>query len=569
MLKKYFFTRLELLSLAVWRSLTYRHLLFTLATLVSVSLMGYHFGTFDQAIHIPFLKKFADPSLYPNDYFFNLRFYHYSFFWFLFLPFYHLGILEITLFCAYLLTIYLTFWALWKLSRTLFNNPMTSLVTVFVFVFPHIGFSGFPIIEFSLLNRTFVLPFLLFAIDLYLNKRYSSAFFLLGLMYNLHVISVNFILFMFIFSSLFNLQKIKIKNFLLGIFFFVIGALPVLLWKLRASPIEFGVNYDWFWIVSQGMLYHLFYFYGSNLYSIIFSLSGIASVALFFIARKHMSFIKHSTIITSFVIGLIIILVIQLLATYIYPSTIIIQSQIMRVGLFLLIFSLLFFTHFIIISYQAKKIDAFHSFLLLMTLIVSVTPLIVLGIYSIRRLIAAKFLAISILFIVFLTFVSIVVVTYNLNVWRPGVSIFPKKTSFYKVQMWARINTGKKTIFIAPPDKWWFFDVEWRVGSERSEVVALSDLLEISFVPDYIPIWKERFENVAPGVIKQFKGDVFSNFINTYKAYYSNSSDQFKRIAKIYNASYLIVEKPHLYDFPKVFENEGYIVYDLRNNNMR
>ena len=43
------------------------------AALLSILLIGYHFGTFDQNVHIPFLKATADPSLYPGDAFVALR----------------------------------------------------------------------------------------------------------------------------------------------------------------------------------------------------------------------------------------------------------------------------------------------------------------------------------------------------------------------------------------------------------------------------------------------------------------------------------------------------------------
>ena len=44
-----------------------RHLLFLVSALFSILLIGYHFGTFDQVVHIPFMKAEADPSLYPGD----------------------------------------------------------------------------------------------------------------------------------------------------------------------------------------------------------------------------------------------------------------------------------------------------------------------------------------------------------------------------------------------------------------------------------------------------------------------------------------------------------------------
>src|ERR1044072_6220531 len=64
-----------------------KHALFFLATIAVVLIYGYSFGTFDHAVHIPGLKAFADPSLYPGDWYLNLRFQHYSYFWRLFEPF--------------------------------------------------------------------------------------------------------------------------------------------------------------------------------------------------------------------------------------------------------------------------------------------------------------------------------------------------------------------------------------------------------------------------------------------------------------------------------------------------
>ncbi len=59
-------------------SFVWRQFFFAFATLIAIRIMGYHFGTFDQASHIPFLKKIADPSLFPHDRFFELQQTHYS-----------------------------------------------------------------------------------------------------------------------------------------------------------------------------------------------------------------------------------------------------------------------------------------------------------------------------------------------------------------------------------------------------------------------------------------------------------------------------------------------------------
>ncbi len=156
---------LETVALQISRSRPIKHLFFFALTLFSVLTMSYHFGTFDQSIHIPFLKALSDPSLYPGDPFVALRSSHYSYFWYMFIPFYQWGILEEALFAAHLLATYFTYWMLYELGVTLFGNPLSAMFGTLAFLFPHVSFSGFPLIEFSLLNRTFVMPFLLLAIN--------------------------------------------------------------------------------------------------------------------------------------------------------------------------------------------------------------------------------------------------------------------------------------------------------------------------------------------------------------------------------------------------------------------
>lgn len=564
MLVRNLLLKIQSVSQYVWRSSLAKHLLFAVATIVSLLLLGYYFGTLDQASHIPFLKKFSDPSLYPDDYFINLRLHHYSFFWFLFIPFYRLGVLEISMFVIYVGVIYLTFWGLWNISKKLFNNPLTSFLTVVVFMFPHIGFSGFPVIEFSLLNRTFVLPFLLFAIILYLDKRYVRAFFLLGILYNLHVVSVNFVLFMFLFASLIKIREIRIQNIIAGFIAFIIGALPVLFWKFGGSPVQLDLNPEWFWIISRGALYHLFFFFGANFYTTFLTLGGISGIILFLIARKNLATLKHTFIITLFMFALITIIAIQTFISHIYPSTIIVQFQIVRAGLFINIFSLLYIIYYVVNLYETKKINNLHFLLLILTIILSVNPVVILVILFIRNIISSQSWVKLTSFLVPITFISFAILAYKLNIWQPGIYIYPKKSAYVDVQLWARNQTEKDDIFITPPNKDWFYFIEWRVGSNRSTIVSLFDLAEIAVVPQGISAWKERFEKLAPGMIQKFNGDPFSNSRQALKAYYSLSANNIKRIAKTYKASYLVIEKPYYYDFPKVFENEEYIVYDVK-----
>lgn len=86
-----------------------RLLLFGAATLLVLVGWGYSFGIYDQSIHLPFMQKFADATLYPGDTFMELRWQHFSYFWFLFIPFYRLGVLEPGLFVTHAVATLFTF----------------------------------------------------------------------------------------------------------------------------------------------------------------------------------------------------------------------------------------------------------------------------------------------------------------------------------------------------------------------------------------------------------------------------------------------------------------------------
>ncbi len=556
-------SKLQNLADVIWHSRTGQYLLFALATIVTISFNGYYFGTFDQAIHISFIKKFADPSLFPHDPFLDLRFTHYSFFWFLFLPFYREGILEITMFIIHILMTYLTFLMIWRLSKVIFNNSLTSLLSIMALILPHIGFGGFPVFEFSLLNRTFVLPFLLLAIEFFLKEKYLTAFMLLGLMYNIHVVSVNFVLFMFAFHLLRHLDRKNFHTLIKGLTIFIIFALPVLIWKFSSSNIGLNPESDWFRIISHGMLYNTFFIFTRISYLVLATVGGILVFMLFFISRKNLKSGIHR-IITDFMIAMMIVLVIEVITAYWVPITIIVESQIIRGSVFILLFGYLYFSNYVASSLQSKGKNLTGVYIMLVALITSLSPITLFGAWSLRGLLSpSRVKGIIALSFVILGFFAMLWYSRSTNVWSPEIDIFPKHSAWYEAQLWAKNNTAKDALFITPPQIWWLYDLDWRVVSERSTVSTLSELLEVAFAPEYIPYWKSRFERIAPGAIDQFSGDIIQDKKTTKKAFYSLSAAEFKQIGTEYNASFLVVEKPYYYSLPVAYQNEQFIIYSL------
>jgi len=557
---------LERIANRISQSQTARHLFFGMVTLISIMVIGYQFGTFDQTIHIPFLKANADPTLYPNDAFVALRHEHYSYFWFLFLPFYRLGVLEITMFITHLIITYFTFWMIYELGETLFKNPLSAMFGTLAFVFPHVSFSGFPLIEYSLLNRTFVMPFLILAINLYLRGIRARSFFMLGILYNLHVLSVNYLLALFMFDFVLEYQKIGWKKILNCLVVFVLAALPVLLWKMQdSSGTEIQLEPSWFDMIARTMMLHVFYLAG-NFYVLPASISALSAYLLFLIAYRSSPPRPHDKTVMIFVLATALVVLVEGIVAGWLPISILIQLQIIRTGLFAVLFGYLYFADYLARRWTTETNQKPANAIVLGTFILSTFTFVTVLLVAAQKWWSATTTRLKATAICLpLLFVGTLAIAGYLNVWHPGIDLYGPHDTWRDVQEWAKANTSKEAIFITPLNKWWIYQADWRVFSERQTVVTLSEILEASFEPEYISIWQPRFEALAPGAIARFRGDLLENQRITGEAYNNLSTAALLNAACEYQASYVVAEKGYpRNDLLQVYANADYLVYDLR-----
>ena len=557
---------LERIANRISQSKGTRHLFFLGTTLITILVIGYQFGTFDQAIHIPFLKAAADPSLYPGDAFVALRHEHYSYFWYLFLPFYNWGILEITLFITHILVTYFTFWMLYELAETLFNNPLSAMFGTLAFVLPHVSFAGFPLVEFSLLNRTFVMPFLLLAINLYLRGIRARGFFMLGILYNLHVLSVNYVLAMFVFDFVLEYRKIGWKKIFNCIVVFLLAALPVLLWKMQDSGPEIQLEPGWFDLITRTMMMHLFYLAG-NPYLLPASLSALSAYALFLIAYRSAPPRPHDQTVMIFVLATALVVLVQGIVTAWLPISILLQFQVIRIGLFGVIFGYLYFADYLARKWASDGVRKPGDAVLTGTFLLSTLTFFTLVVFATQKWWSAtpKRLKTTAIFLPVAFIASLMVAVY-FNAWHPGIYIYGFNNPWRDVQDWAKENTPKDAIFITPLNKWWLYETDWRVFSERQTVATISEILEASFEPEYMSTWRPRVETLAPGAIAQFRGNYLENQQIAGQAYNNLSTAALLSAACQYHASFIVAEQGHSHDLPQVYENSEYMVYDVRGN---
>jgi hypothetical protein len=549
------------------RSLWKRHLFFLGSALCAILIVGYHYGTFDMAIHIPFLKAMADPSLFPNDSYIALRSTYFSYFWPFFIPFQQMGHLPEALFLIHIFSVYLIFWSVWEISATLFRNPLSSLFATLAFIAPRLGFVGFPVIEFGVMSRTFVLPFALFAINRFLQRRIVSAFFLIGLMYNLHVVTVNFILAMFLLDCILEYKQIGIKNILLGLGAFVLAALPVLIWKSgsSAAPIDFSLRPQWYEFLVSGMLMNVFVLFSTYPHILAITAGGFCALILYLIASdQRVTSTGTEATLKVFIVATLVILLVGQNMTLWLPMTILIQSQINRAGLFMLILAYIYFAGTLARRFETEA-EPGRLLPVSLAFFLSPTPILPVAVALIQKLLPSRpAVQVGLRVGTILLIVSAYLVTWQMQYWNPSIEIYGENTPWKDVQLWAKNNTSKDAIFITPPEKFGFYQSDWRVYSERSSFATYSELLVAAFNPDYTDGWVNRFSQVAPGAMHQFDGDYFANTRITQAAYGTLSAAQVQKLACANKLSYIVTEKPHTMPFKQVYENGQFTVYDLR-----
>ena len=541
-----------------------RYIFFLGVALLAIWVNGYHFGTFDQVVHIPFLKKLSDPGLYPNDPFLNLRSEHYSFFWQMFIPAYRVGILEPVMFGVHILATFGLVWIFWELTGALFQNNLANLFSVILLIFPHMGMPGFPIVEFSLLNRTFVLPFILGAILLYLRRRYLLAFLLLGITFNIHVVYAGFALVMILFDLCLRLPEVGWKNLVSGVAVFIGASLPILVWRTGSVPIDLQVRPDVLKLVSSALLAGVYYFFLATPQILLGTLHGFATLAFFGLGRQ-LKLSDHDRTMTNFVLAIGMVLLVQLLTTYSFPITFILQLQILRIGVFLMLFGYIYFAGYLANHLQQWSLRAIPAGLVVVSFIAYPSPLLPLLFlalnrwmdkYRWRQLAGTSVFCLILVVSLFSGFQS--------GIWSPGYFIFEPKTAWTQTQDWARNNTPREAMFITPPEILSHYIPDWRTFSERGTLATLVEIFEFPH-PEYFPSWQKKFEALAPTAITQFNGNYLDTFSITRAAYYSLKPEDYLRIAQEHQIRYLVVEKPHLQPFPTIYENEGFAIYDLQN----
>jgi len=212
--------------------------------LAQVLLAGYQVGVGNQTIQIPFLKKLANPELYPQDAMISQTLEAYPSLFFRALAwFVPDGKFEGAYLLLHLLTAFGVLAASYALARTIFKSHWAGLVTVLLlFAGHHRAMAGDTIYWTGFTHTWAAFPLAIVALVFLYRGKLFWAFALTGLVFNVHALTGAYLGFMFAFWAVFEIRKLGGKK-LLALFGIALAtALPTLLWMLMSRQ-SFGE--DW------------------------------------------------------------------------------------------------------------------------------------------------------------------------------------------------------------------------------------------------------------------------------------------------------------------------------------
>ncbi|TRZ50426.1 MAG: hypothetical protein D4S01_06695 [Dehalococcoidia bacterium] len=356
-----------------------RYIIPLLLVVLSCLVYGYEYGDNPNQIQvIPFISRIANPQLYPGDYYVDtMRFFPSPYPYIMALLSSFLG-LEKLHFILYILFKYLLFVSCYELSRSLFKSRKTALVTMFLFAFsPLITMNSLmghdPLMKTSFYQTSAVMPFCLFALAMFINRKYIKSFILLAAIYYLNPLRGNFLIIMFSACFLyFWLYREKyicdIKRIKFAFLIFIILMVPGVFWFLKTNMASILCSSKYFVLLLRR--WYPGHYFPSEWDAYRWKHLVIFLAYFVFFIRKNIVYCKNRRIIEVFIFTLVNMWVIAFIFGEIIPIRRIILLQFFRSDVFFVSIGLVFAANYIKILLESRPLrDMFLAGLVIFSFI--------------------------------------------------------------------------------------------------------------------------------------------------------------------------------------------------------
>lgn len=535
-------------------------LVFTLASTLSIN--QYRFGIADQSLMIPFLKISLNPNLYASDYALPQRSSYLTYLWQglgLIVKYLKIDISTV-FFVSYLISLYMTFLAIYLIALTLFKKREAAFLSLFFLLFTKATLAGAATLENILLARTVALPILLFSLLFFLREGYLVSFVLAGTGFLIHPLSAAYVTTGLLISSLLNLKKIGLRRLIRGIMVLLIAASPVFAWKFSqtlALNEFFSADSQWVKILKLRLPHHLFplsWSRGSFFQAMLAFLT-------FLITFKHKPQIRLHRLVLGFVLGILITCLIGIIFSEFLPLAIVLNLQTLRSFKFILYLVMIYFANYFWAELKQKK---------------NIFDQLSVGLVSVGIFYGATgwqyaylaFLTLTLFLIfhylvfprkrplrpfLFLTILIVIALSLGAYFKKGRFSIAnAQEEKWLDIQRWAKKNTDTQDLFIVPLNSEGF-----RVESERSIFGDWKDGCLAVFNPQFAYEWARRMEKLGFG-----KGFIFQEgFANLKEKDFTEIADEAKESSqKIF---LVMFKKREPLEFPAVYQNEKFVIYEV------
>lgn len=466
-------------------------------------LYGYEFGSSNQTLHIPYLNSLLDPNLFSRDPFIEaMRTTHSSIYYPVvaqFIKFTKMGVFPLFFLLQYF-SFVATFLGFAKLASVIFGDLKMGTFAMVALLVPKAVLAEGVLFDTIHTHDSFVLPLLLYALAFAAEKRFVISAFLLGISFDIHLISALPVLLGVASIFLMDCEN-RVRRAPVALFVFLVSAIPFFLFLVGVHQPPL----DDFWLKMMRLRssHHLFPFsWGWDVYLPFLTLSVFALLGIswsgfrFKFARKG---------IYLWMVLLFLFCLLGVVGSEIYPLKMVLILQPLRASRY--------FTLLACICLGA----ALRKFCTCYKLPFRITT---------GSLGALGLVGLGLASWVYISFRS----EYYSDPWT-------------QLQIWAHRNVNEKETVITPPEKKGF-----RVNSDVSTLVEWKDGTVYFHAPETGKIWWDRMNDVG------FTNGQFAKKTET----------DFIALADKYDCNYVVRLKGNPLSFPLLYENKKYSFYRIR-----